>query len=286
MSPSIALMIRAVLVPLAVVALLLGGARADKVDRLSRQLTSAKDDKVRLSAALSLSKLGDERAIPALLEALGDKNRSVRGVSAAALAKVVGASTSKKVRRRVLAALERSGTRDRDAFVRKQAKKAYTSISRARETAPARSAAGGTYVHIGAMSAETDGGAAMRKLMQKTAAKTFAKRAGDMTTEWPGGAPSRRELSARNVNAFHVDGTLNRLDVRTSGGTATVSCQVSMLLATYPEKSMFGFLKGGAQVQSGTSDRDVRYAREDCVAAVVEDLIARKIIPTIEARTR
>jgi hypothetical protein len=54
------------------------------------------------------------------------------------------------------------------------------------------------------------------------------------------------------------------------------------LLASYPEKSIFGLLNGGASVQASGSD--VALAREDCVSAVVEDLIAKKIVPTINTK--
>ncbi len=54
-----------------------------------------------------------------------------------------------------------------------------------------------------------------------------------------------------------------------------------MLLAEFPSKSMFGFLNGGATVTAGASQRDQDLAAQDCVQAVVEDLVAKKIIPTI-----
>ena len=44
---------------------LAGAARADNVDTLMRDLKSGSDYKVRLSAALSLAKLNNKRAIPA-----------------------------------------------------------------------------------------------------------------------------------------------------------------------------------------------------------------------------
>ena len=37
----------------------------------------------------------------------------------------------------------------------------------------------------------------------------------------------------------------------------------------------------GASVQASGSTNDLALAREDCVSAVVEDLIAKKIVPTI-----
>jgi hypothetical protein len=78
---------------------------------------------------------------------------------------------------------------------------------------------------------------------------------------WPGGkSPTRKELDAKKVSGFHVDGTLTELTVKRKGSAATVSCKVSMLIATYPEKSVFGFLNGGASVTASTDDNDVRLA--------------------------
>jgi hypothetical protein len=37
-------------------------------------------------------------------------------------------------------------------------------------------------------------------------------------------------------------------------------------------------------VQASSAPRDVDMAREDCVSAVVEDLIAKKIVPTIKVK--
>ena len=54
-----------------------------------------------------------------------------------------------------------------------------------------------------------------------------------------------------------------------------------MLLASFPDKSIFGLLNGGASVQASGSANDIALAQEDCVSAVVEDLIAKKIVPTI-----
>jgi hypothetical protein len=44
---------------------------------------------------------------------------------------------------------------------------------------------------------------------------------------------------------------------------------------------MFGFLKGGASVQGG-SNEDLDKA--DCVSAVIEDMVMKKIIPAIKTK--
>jgi hypothetical protein len=57
-----------------------------------------------------------------------------------------------------------------------------------------------------------------------------------------------------------------------------------MLLADFPDKSVFGFLNGGASVTASKSEKDQDLAAEDCVTAVIENLIANKIIPTIKSK--
>ncbi|HKE14079.1 MAG TPA: HEAT repeat domain-containing protein [Kofleriaceae bacterium] len=253
--------------------------RADQVGRLIGELESDGDYKVRLSAALNLAKLGDRRAIPAFIVALADPDKTVRGVVAAGLGKLVTGGTPAELRDRALSALRKSAAGDGDAFVRKQAQKAYDKIKAL--VGPAVSvASGATYVNIGAMAAEAGKKAELVALMRQTAQKTFRAHAPSMLIDWPGGgAPSSKNIADRRLNAFFVDGTVNA--VNSKGGA--VECKVSMLLATFPAKSMFGFLKGGAAVEGSGSDGDL--AAQDCVVAVIEDLIARKIIPTIEART-
>jgi hypothetical protein len=121
--------------------------------------------------------------------------------------------------------------------------------------------------------------------MKKTTEKTFGNKGKDLMIAWPGGkTPTRKDLDAKKVSGFYVDGTLTDLTVKEKGSGATVSCKVSMLIATYPEKSVFGFLNGGASVTASNDAADIALAGEDCLAAVVEDLVAKKIIPTIKIK--
>ena len=113
--------------------------------------------------------------------------------------------------------------------------------------------------------------------------KHMGKVAPAMSLTWSGTA-SKAALAAKGVAGFYVDGTLNSLDIKTSGGGATISCKVSMLLADFPDKSVFGFLNGGASVTASSSQSDQDLAAEDCVTAVIENLIANKIVPTIKSK--
>lgn len=272
----------------AAVALRSAPARADNVDELIKQLENDDSDKVRLSAALNLTKLGEQRAILALAKALGnDSNTNVRGAAAVGLGELVNDKTKSTYKNLAVSALKRAVDTDRSDFVKAQAEKSLKTIGGGGTSAPPPVSGGAIYVNIGPMSSKTgDAGndAKIKALMVKIANKTLGRVASSMATTWPGGgAPSAAALSARGTVGFYIDGTVNELKVKESGSSTTVSCKINMLLASYPDKAIFGLLNGGASVQA-TGASDVALAREDCVTAVVEDLIAKKIVPTINIK--
>jgi hypothetical protein len=267
-------------------------AHADAVDTLIDQLGSG-SQRVRLAAAVNLAKLGDPKAILPLVKALGnDEDKDVRGAAAFGLGKLVTSSTPASQRKLAINALKKAAANDASGLVKSQAQKALAALGADAGDAPpdtGRITGGGSiYVNIGPMSSKTGTSSVdsqMRPLMVKIATKTMGKAASSMATSWPGGGiPTKKQLDAKGFLGFYVDGTLNELEVKKSGNSATVSCKVSMLLASFPDKSVFGFLNGSARVQGSASDRDIALASEDCVAAVVEDLIAKKIVPTIKAK--
>lgn len=275
-------------VTIALLCVLASAARADNVDDLMRDLKGGSDYKVRLSAALSLAKLNNKRAIPAFVVALSDSDKTVRGASAVALGKLIDATVSSAQRNQVKAALERMIAKESSDSAKKQAQKTLEMINAmgAGGTAPATTTSS-VYVDIGPMSSKADKGdnVKLRALMKKTTEKTFGSKGKELAIAWPGGkSPTRKDLDAKKVSGFHVDGTLTEMTVKEKGSAATVSCKVSMLIATFPEKSVFGFLNGGANVSASNDAADIALAGEDCLAAVVEDLVAKKIIPTIKIK--
>lgn len=279
-------------VAIALLVLLFGlPARADRIDDLSRQLRDRGEDyKVRLSAALNLGKLGNPRAIPALTDGLGDPDKSVRGVSAAALGKLVTASTPADIRNRAISALERAARSDSDNFVRSQAKKSFDAVKGFRGGGGGGGGGAPTgidvYVEVGPMADNTKKAKAQLSAMRSTVEKTISRKAPAFLTRWPTGkSPSKGDLSKAGTKAaFFIDGSITGLNVKKQGSMAEVSCNVSLILASYPDKSMFGFLKGGAAVQTGASARDIDDAKQECVGAVVEDLVSRQVVPTIKQR--
>lgn len=70
------------------VAMLLMPASADKVDDLIWDLSYDASPTVRAEAAISLGRVGDNRAVDPLIEALGDGNSDVRAAAAQSLGKI------------------------------------------------------------------------------------------------------------------------------------------------------------------------------------------------------
>jgi hypothetical protein len=269
---------------------LLRSAHADNIATLIDQLQNDDSDRVRLAAAVSLAKAGDEKAILPLAKCVvNDSDKNVRSACAIGLGNLVKPSTKSSIKGLAVANLKTAAQNDSSDLVKSQANKALTQIT-GQGTSGGTSGgttsgggSGGIYVNIGPMSSKTGGAndSKLRALMVKTAAKTMLSRGAGMKTEWPGGAPSKAVLASKGVAGFYVDGTLNELKVKGSGASITISCKVSMLLADFPDKSVFGMLSGGASVSASGSQSDQDLAGEDCVSAVIEDLIAKKIIPTI-----
>jgi hypothetical protein len=262
----------------ALVAFAATDARADNVTDLIGQLKKGSDEKIRLSAVLGLSKLSDQRGVQPLIDALKDSDRNVRGAAAIGLGKVVTSSTKPAMQKAAIAALDAAAKSDKSEIVRTRAKessKAITALSSSGGTTSSSSGglpAGTVFVDIGPMSASD---AKLKAAMRATTQAMLGKSASSWATAWPGGkTPTAAQL--KNIHPFHVDG--NVVEVKVSGDV--VSCKISMLIATYPDKSMFGFLKGGASVQGGTTDRD----KADCVNAVVEDMVMKKIVPAIQSK--
>jgi hypothetical protein len=273
---------RAFVVGAALLCSLAGAARADKVDDLMGKLRGDADYKVRLSAAISLGKLADKRALPALVDGLADPDKSVRLVAAGALGKLVDASVAADDRARVVAALEDVARADAEDSVRGQAQRALDALRSLSPPAVGPAVGRGVYIEVGGMADKTQRNGAVLPAMRQTVVASLQKRAPTYQLRWPNGhAPTEVELKRAGATAFFVDASLTRLD--TTG--SRVACAVSMILATYPGKSMFGFLNGSAEVDAGsTAPRALSEALGDCVAAVLEDLVSSKIVPTIQAR--
>ncbi len=278
-------------VAIAIVLLAFGRvAAADNVDTLIKQLNDDDSDKVRFVAAVNLTKLGDQRAILPMVKCVGnDGDAKTRSACANGLGKLVTGSTKPAIKGLVVNTLKRVANDDSSGDVKGQAVASLTALGSSAPTGGTttgtnNSGKNGAYVNIGGMSVKLGGtnDAKLRAIMVRAATTAMGKAGGKITTAWDGGAvPTAADLNKKQFAGYFVDGTLNSATISVSGGTATIACKVSMLLASFPDKNIVANLNGGANVQGGSSPKEQALSQEDCVDAVVSDMIAKRVIPAI-----
>src|SRR5262249_28742243 len=145
---------------------------------------------------------------------------------------------------------------DPSNLVRNEAAKALTAIGApSGGTSPPPPQKGGAiYVNVGPMASKTGNtalDARLKALMVKVANQTMARVASSMPTTWRGGGPpTQAMLQAASTVGFYVDGTVNEFQEKQVGSSMSVSCKINMLLADYPNKSIFGLLSGAGSVQA------------------------------------
>jgi hypothetical protein len=229
-------------------------ALAGKVEDLSRMLLEDSSYKVRLQAALLLGKLGDRAASAALIKALGDENRTVRAMAAQSLGRL-GVSEAAPALRGLL-------QRERDGFVRGQAEKALAALGPPPEGGRGRAKVYLTFGSFAGGARGVDAGLldalrlALRRELTKLAGVTFDLASGE-----------EKSFGKSGRLGFLIDGNVTRLDAGPVGGAVEINCDVKVMVARWPSKSIILWTNAGAAVQSGGREREIESARRDCLEA-------------------
>ncbi len=282
-----------VLLAALVVSIAAASARADAIDAEVAQLGAATSYKRRLAAALALAKSHDGRAVIALSSALrNDREAQIRRVVALALPKAIDESTPPRVRDTAMETLERAAARDRDPKVRDLAARALLKLEALRTPAPAPAGdRPAVFVHIGA-AADLSSKApkdTMSKLA-KVVRGVVARRANDMSTEWPGALPTEKQLTASGARAFIVAATISAIDVTRSGGKAEIACTVSVRVAPWSgtdgaEKWVAhkaASASGSGKAITGSAAAAIEGGIRDCVMAVGEEVTNKQVVPFLK----
>jgi hypothetical protein len=232
-------------------------AVAGKVEELSRILAEDASFKVRVQAALLLGKLGDRGAAEALIRALGDDHKMVRGTAAQSLGRL-GAPEAVPALRALIA-------RERDGFVRGQAEKALAALGPAQGEPSGR---GKIYLRFGPFSGGARGVSpglldALRGALQKELGKLAT-----VTFSLDG---DEKSFGKSGRLGFLIDGNVTRLDDGVVGGAVEINCDVKVMVARWPSKSIILWTNAGAAVQGG-SRGDKEGARRDCIEATAGQL--------------
>jgi hypothetical protein len=227
---------------------------AGKVDDLSNALLGDPSFKVRVQAALLLGKLGDKGGADALIKALNDEDKSVRGMAAQSLGKLGGAPA--------MAALKALLGRERDSFVSTQAKLALSTledqeVDDRKIFVTLGSFAGGVKAADSALLASLHN--SLRQSLEKLPKLTFAS-----------DAPAPKGHGHTSRVGFLVDGNVSRLEE--SGGSAEINCEIKVMVARWPSRSVILWTSAGAAVQGGRREADKLNARRDCIEATAGQL--------------
>lgn len=283
-------MSRALAVIAACLLLCARAASADAIDTYVRELGGG-GYKVRLAAALALSKSKDARAAIALADALnGDRDATIRRVSALALEKMVDARTEDDAKELAIDALERAARSDRDAKVKASAAAALRALSGLRRGKTSRPSGNRPEVFVNieasdqSKKAPSDAPARLTRVVKVQIAKT------GYATDWPGGLPTQRELASSRSRAFIVASTVKKVEVTRTARNATVACTVSVRIAPWTgtdggekwEANRAASAQGSAKAQTGTSQREIDGGVRDCLEAVAEDVTSRQVVPFLK----
>jgi hypothetical protein len=228
-----------------------------KVEELTKALLEDPNYKVRVQAALVLGRLGDKKALPSLIKALDDGNKTVRAIAAQALGQLADHDAGDPLR----ALLKREG----DPFVRTQAEKALALV-----TADSGSKKAKIYLNFGPFTGGVkSAGADAAKVIHDALSQELGKLQAVTLTQ-PAGDP--KAFPKTGMQGFYIDGNITRLDDLPAGGSNETSCDVKVMVARWPSKSIILWTNAGASLQSGNRPQDKVNARKDCLSAAAGQL--------------
>lgn len=282
---------RRALVALVVVAVFAASASvvAGTVDELSQTLKSSKNEKARISAAVSLAKLKDRRAVPALAHALRDRSQSVRAIAATALGELAdpralkalreaAADSNDTVKRRAAAAISRIEENERRARSEAAQQRLRRYKVAAQEPPLMQPRKPELLVTLKSTADKSRGRHQKRTRMQR------ANRMKSLMMRELRGTRSitleAEQATEMGLPSYIVDASILKLDRRVDGALVEIECEIRLAISNDRGK-MISFLTGGAKVQVPRSTFRRRYvpqmqreALENAVRNVHRDLVS------------
>ncbi len=220
---------------------------------LRKDLETATDTRIRVTAALALGKLKDKASVDALSRALGHEAASVRAAAAAAL----GAIGEK----RAVAALERAKESEKDATVKKAMERALTQLKgRAK-----------LVVAVGKLENKS-GNPKMSTTFTSAAKAELAKIPGVQVANNDNEAVETAK--SLKLPTIAVDGKLVHLQKEKAGGEVGFQARVEFVIRKLPEQSLKASVKGNAKAllnaKAVKGDADLSALQVEAVNAAVQ----------------
>ena len=233
-------------------------AHADQIDDLTKALASS-NQKTRMSATVSLARLGDKRTLKPLVTALHDPDAAIRALAASALGKLK--------HKAALPALRSAATDDTDDTVKAKARDAAIAVAKANnlpnelpkaEVVQARHTTGfghsphavedkpDLYVLIKGANDDSPGKA--DKATRKTNAEILKQALLDELKTAPQVTMTESVAQRWSLDARHIDLSVVKMEVVQAGSYIEMQTELRLAISDDTGK-MISFLSGGAKVQ-------------------------------------
>jgi hypothetical protein len=253
-------LVRLVAVAAVVLALRTVPAHADQVDELAQMLSSS-SDKTRISAVVSLARLGDKRTLKPLVTALHDPNAQVRALAATALGRLG--------HKAALPALRTAAIDDTDDTVRQRAREAAGSVAKlnhlpdelpATQVVEAKIGPHGSgferspravedrpdlYVVIKTSSDDSPGKS--DKTMRRAHADLLRETLADELRTAPQVTMLEGDAQRWGLDPRHLDLSVTRLELTQPTGYVQIEVELRLAISNESGK-MLSFLSGGAKI--------------------------------------
>lgn len=244
-----------------------------------RDLATAQDFRLRVTAALALGKSRSPGARPALEKALGDAHQAVRTAAAAALGTLGDAAA--------LPALRAAAAKETVPVVKSQLD---GSIARLAGSASPARPAGKTKFIVALGKIENKSGASGAGLVGALRSSTRARMAlvagAEVIAE--GGDPVA-EGRSRNLPALAIDGSLTKLTQQQSKNDIGYAAGVEYVIRKMPDQTLKGTMKGAASAIADAKhvkgQEQLSQLQLDALAAAV-DVALKNASPTFEAAAK
>lgn len=235
---------------LALIMLLSTVAFADSVDQLGQALLTDRSYNVRAQAAIVLGKLKDRRGVPLLISALRDKEAAVRVVAAASLGRLGDAAA--------LPAL-RACSEDPEVLVRTAVSRAIAAIENPPEpTQPGIGPSGpGRFALEVSPTTCSLGIPDTARFTHREVSTQLSRLRGVVIGSGP----------TSNLPRYVVDTRIAKLSASSpdSQGRVQVECDLSIIVATYPERSIKMMATVGGNLEERNDPKGVAEAKNFCL---------------------
>jgi len=110
------------------------------------------------------------------------------------------------------------------------------------------------------------------------------------SVDWPGGPPTKAELTDSGALAFVVGTTVKTIDITAKGSQTEVKCTLAIRIAPWNgtdgteawEANRAASASGSAKAVTGSNDKAIAGGIRDCVEAVGQEITTRQVVPFIK----